>query len=125
GGGVFVIDLLTPLGIAVWILYFLPIALTVLGRDPRAPMIAASISTLLMLFTVVTDAPGIAPSIGYFNRLVGIVVIWAIAILARNLISNRNLVETEDWIRSEHNHLLERLQGDLSLREIGDRALGL
>ena len=44
---VFAADLFTPLGVAVWILYILPVGLTLLGRDPTSaiessPCIASS-----------------------------------------------------------------------------------
>src|SRR5689334_3307388 len=46
--GIFAADLLTPLGVAVWILYILPVGLTLLGRDETAPIIAGVGCTLLL-----------------------------------------------------------------------------
>jgi signal transduction histidine kinase/CheY-like chemotaxis protein len=116
-------DLGTPLGVAVWILYVLPVGLTVLGREPAAPLFAALGSTLLMVATVFTDSPGIAPWVAYTNRLFGVLVLWTIAWLVRSIMLARIAAETEDWIRRTQTELLQELQGERSLREIGERTL--
>ena len=126
GFAIFVVDLLTPLGVAVWILYFVPVGLTVFGRDSNAPLIAAAVSTLLMAFTAVTDEHGMIETwVAYFNRVIGVIVVWSIAVLARSFIISRDRVEAEDWVRNTYTGLLEHLQGDPSVGEIGDRALAL
>ena len=43
---VFVADLLAPLGITVWVLYLVPLALCLLARRPAVPLAAAAIATL-------------------------------------------------------------------------------
>ena len=57
------------------------------------------------------------------NRVFGLVVIWAMAFLARSLINTRNHVEAEERLRRTQTRLLEAMQGELSLSEIGTRAL--
>ena len=123
GAGIFAADLFTPLGLAVWILYVIPIALTLLGRHRDTPIVAAAISTVLMVITVMTDAPGVTPSVAYTNRACGVAVIWAIAILARTLLATRAQLEEEAWIRQAQTAILEQLQGERSLSEIGHRTL--
>jgi CheY-like chemotaxis protein/signal transduction histidine kinase len=122
---VFVADLFTPLGVAVWILYVVPLVLTLLGRDSRVPLIGAGLCTVLMTFTVLTDAPGAALPIAYSNRAFGVLTVWVVGLLARNLIDNRNRLASAHWIRSTETELLQQTQGDLSVAEIGDRALAL
>ena len=121
---VFAGDLSTPLGVAVWILYILPVGLTLLGRDQVAPIIAAIGCTLLMVVTMFTDAPGsIATWVAYVNRACGIVTIWTMALLVRSRIGVRTRLESEDWLRRTQTQLLEAMQGELSTAEIGSRAL--
>jgi signal transduction histidine kinase/DNA-binding response OmpR family regulator len=121
---IFAADLFTPLGVAVWILYIVPIGLTLLGRDPSAPIIGAIGCTLLMLVTLVTDRPGdIETWAAYVNRVCGVATIWAMALLARSRIGVRLRLEDEDWIRGTQTRLLEAMQGELSIQEIGSRAL--
>ena len=116
-------DVGTPLGVAVWILYVLPVGLTVLGREPAAPLFAALASTLLMVATVFTDSPGITPWVAYTNRIFGVLVVWTIAWLVRSIMLARIAAETEDWVRRTQTELLQELQGERSLREISERAL--
>jgi len=121
---VFAADLFTPLGIAVWILYILPVGLTLLGRDRSAPILAAIGCTMLMVITAFTDSPGsTATWIAYVNRVFGVAAIWTMAILARSRISVRIRLESEDWIRRTQTQLLEAMQGELSMADIGSRAL--
>jgi CheY-like chemotaxis protein len=122
---VFGVDLATPLGVAVWILYVVPLGLTLLGTIPIAPVIGAVGCTLLMLVTLTVDRAVVEPWVAYVNRVCGIVVIWTIALLARNLIQNRNRLQAEDWIRRTRTRLLEGIQGELALAEIGERALSI
>ena len=111
---VFAADLFTPLGVAVWILYILPVGLTLLGREPTAPILAAIGCTLLMVVTAFTDAPGqIVTWVAYINRACGVVAIWSMALLARSRIGVRTRLEEEDWLRRVQTQLLEAMQGEL------------
>jgi signal transduction histidine kinase/CheY-like chemotaxis protein len=120
---VFAADLFTVLGIAVWIFYLVPVGLTLVGRDPALPLVTALGCSLLIVVPMLTDPPGITPWIAYANRTFGIVVLWAMAFVARNLIATRNTVESEEWFRRTQGSLLEAMQGELSMKEIGTRAL--
>ena len=121
---VFAADLFTPLGVAVWILYILPVGLTLLGREPVAPILAAIGCTLLMVVTVFTDTPGqIVTWVAYVNRACGVVTIWTMALLARSRIGVRTRLEGEDWLRRVQTQLLEAMQGELSMADVGSRAL--
>jgi hypothetical protein len=122
---VFAGDLATPLGVAIWILYVVPLALTLFSRNPLTPVIAAFAFTMLMVVTLFSDTPGIARWVVYVNRSCGTAVIWSIAFLARNLIETRGRVEREEWIRATQARLLQSLQGELSQQEIGARVLGV
>ena len=122
---IFFVDVVTSLGIAVWILYVIPLALTMLGRDEDVPIMGAVFCTAAMSITLLTDAAGITPWIGYLNRAFGTVVMWVVAWLARSLITTRNRVLAEEWIRGAQTELLEQLQGDQTLAEIGERTLAV
>ncbi|HEX6364461.1 MAG TPA: hypothetical protein VFZ93_16000, partial [Albitalea sp.] len=43
---VFIADLLTPRGIAVWVFYLVPVALTLFEWRPRAPLYVAALATV-------------------------------------------------------------------------------
>lgn len=41
-GGIFVLDLINPVGVVTWLLYLLPLSLTFLVSDYRAPFTSLS-----------------------------------------------------------------------------------
>lgn len=81
--GVFLLDLAAPAGTAVWAFYLIPLLLTIRSADRRAPVwTAAAISGLVLLAPAFT-APGASPATTGFNRLIGLLVVWAAALLLR------------------------------------------
>lgn len=75
--GIFLLDLLTPHGWAVWLLYFIPLVVTVQSPRERDPYNYAAAVTLLTavggyLSPGELDSP--APLV---NRFVGLMVMWA------------------------------------------------
>ena len=100
-----------------------PVGLTLLGGDSRAPLFAGVIATLLMVLTFFTDPAGVEPATALANRIFGVLTIWTMTLLARNLIDSRNRLATETWLRSSEADVLRQMQGDLSPSVIGQRAL--
>ena len=45
---VFGVDALTPLGVAAWLFYLVPVCLTLYSNNPRLPLIVAMAATVLM-----------------------------------------------------------------------------
>jgi signal transduction histidine kinase/DNA-binding response OmpR family regulator len=123
--GVLIADLATPLGVAVWILYIIPVGLAMRGSSPIAPLGLAGACTGLMVLTFLTDEPGLAPWAATVNRVCGVAVVWTIAVLTGQLVSARNAAEDENWIKTAEGRLFADLQGDLSLAQIAERALGI
>nr|MBI3613026.1 polysaccharide deacetylase family protein [Nitrospirota bacterium] len=76
---VFVVDLFTPLGYAEWALYVIPLILTVKLQRPSAPLVLAAVSTALIVAGYFFSPPGITGWMAIHNRLMGVVVLWAVA----------------------------------------------
>jgi hypothetical protein len=77
---VFVLDLMTPLGIAIWILYIVPVGLT---RWSSFRSLTASVTgacTALIIVGYFNSPPGIDPEIAVINRLLGILMLWMTAL---------------------------------------------
>ena len=74
--GIFVLDLLTPLEWADWLLYFIPLVLTLQSdRDRDAYQFAAMATVLTMLGGSLS--PGdIHPAVAFLNRCFGMLVMW-------------------------------------------------
>jgi signal transduction histidine kinase/DNA-binding response OmpR family regulator len=121
---IFIGDVFTPLGVAVWILYIIPVGLSMRGRAPTLPILLAALCTGLMAVTLFTDDPGVSASwMAQVNRVCGVAVVWTIALLSNRLITARNAAEIEDQIKTTEARLFSQLQGDLSPQQITDRAL--
>src|SRR5690554_4342 len=120
---VFCADFFTPLGIAVWVFYLLPVLLCVYARRPDLPIVVAGAAAVLIAIASLTDAPGVSRTVAFTNRALGVTVIVAAAVLVRQIVQARLAGAREDWLRRMHTTLLDRLQGDLAVAEVGERVL--
>jgi PAS domain S-box-containing protein len=78
--GIFVVDLLAPVGVAVSILYAIPLLLTRCSPRSRDPLYAAAAATMLTWIDLLV-IPGIVHvPYAVSNRALGTMLIWGIAI---------------------------------------------
>jgi signal transduction histidine kinase/CheY-like chemotaxis protein len=120
---VFVADYFTPLGIIVWVFYLIPIILCASGRNPDLPIVVAGAATLGIAVSLLTDAPGVSRGVAFTNRALGVTVLVTAAVLVRQIVEARLASAREDWLRRVHAGMLDRLQGDLGVAEVGERVL--
>ncbi|HTV02918.1 MAG TPA: GAF domain-containing protein, partial [Luteitalea sp.] len=120
---VFIADWYTPLGISVWILYLVPLVLTLLGPSAEAPIVGTVIATALVAITTYTDERLTTGVLQFINRLFGFVAIWSVGWLTRRLLVTRNTAQHEARLRGAQAELLKELQGELAMRELGARML--
>ncbi|MBI4517038.1 MAG: PAS domain-containing protein [Deltaproteobacteria bacterium] len=96
--GIFVFDLLTPLGIADWALYALPLVLT--SSSLRRPLHYAAVVTVLVVVGLFYSPPGPLGA-AIFNRSSGILVLWVVAaLLARSARAEARLVEGHNLLHA-------------------------
>ena len=75
--GVFVLDLFTPIGWAIWLLYFIPLVLSLPSKRERDPYYFAAIASILTLGGALLSPEGmIDPRIDILNRSLGVAVMW-------------------------------------------------
>ncbi|MGQ0555387.1 MAG: PAS domain S-box protein [Nitrospiraceae bacterium] len=77
---IFVLDLLSPVGMAVSILYIIPLLLTYPSPRTKGPLHFAAVATILTWADVLLKPPGLPIPYALFNRTLGTTVIWVIAI---------------------------------------------
>jgi PAS domain S-box-containing protein len=82
-GGVFILDLVVPLGAAVYIPYLIAIVLSSKLPMRQATLITASICTVLAVLGMVLSLPGPPAWVVLTNRILIIAVIWVTALLVR------------------------------------------
>src|SRR5437867_8278239 len=81
--GIFLLDLVSPLGWEVWLLYLLPLFLTsrFLHRQYLIPL--ATVCTALIMVGFIHSPPGSPIDMAAFNRSMGVVVLWITTVLLR------------------------------------------
>jgi len=75
---IFVLDLLTPLGWADWLLYFIPLVLVLQSPRDRDPYSFAAAVTLLTAVGGYFSPRDIHPVMALMNRVLGLMVMWGI-----------------------------------------------
>jgi PAS domain S-box-containing protein len=79
---VFVLDLLTPVGIDVWVLNVPVVVVPVLLRNRRMVVyLSLACSTMLVVGGVVSPPGPMPPSWDYLNRGMGLAALWVIAVM--------------------------------------------
>src|SRR3954471_12706834 len=95
---VFIIDVRTPIGVATWLLYLLPILMCFLAPKPWLPLLVALISSGLIVADWFLSPPGTASEIAKVNRGLGFVCLWSTALLARFTLIARAHLRAQDWM---------------------------
>ena len=75
---VFVLDVLTPLGIATWALYVVPLGLTIWSSIRSLLPLTASVGSVLILLGYFYSPPGVSFEYAVINRSLGIVMLWVV-----------------------------------------------
>ncbi len=104
-----ILDLLTPLGNAAWVWYFIPLLLSVYVGGRFFPFLLATVFSMLTLGGLFLSPPGVDLHLAFRNRLLGIFVQWLLAFL----ISQRKREEGE--LFKSRQMLTERKQGEETL----------
>ncbi|HIH02447.1 MAG TPA: PAS domain S-box protein [Methanoregulaceae archaeon] len=116
---VFYLDLITPLGLTVWILYFIPLYLTFYVRWSAAPFAATAVFIALIGATSVLSYRDVSLLYALLNRLffTGMLVVSAIFIW--------NAARTFDrlWVSEEHHRRLAESSPDSILVSTAERIL--
>jgi PAS domain S-box-containing protein len=111
--GVFVLDLLTPRGYAVWIGYGLP--LWVLSRLPAKAKfllpVTAFVCTGLIVAGYFLSPPGIDPAIVLVNRTLGACFLWIMTgVLLRARANDERLRSTQEHLQQSEAYYRELVQ---------------
>jgi PAS domain S-box-containing protein len=116
---VFYLDIVTPLGLTVWILYFIPLYLTFYVRWSAAPFAATAVFIALIGATSVLSYRDVPVLYALLNRLffTGMLIVSAVFIW--------NAVRTVDRFRisEEHHRLLAESSPDAILVSTAERVL--
>ena len=123
---VFVADLFLTLGITVWVLYLVPIALSSFAWRTTVPYACASLCSVLLVVGYFLSPGHGTPGAEFaqLNRMFGFATIWSSALISRQFIAGRLAIRHQDWLRTAQTELAERMQGEPTLAQLGQNVLG-
>lgn len=98
---VFILDMVTPLGWADWMLYFIPLVLTLQLSGERTPYHFAAVATLLTAVGGYLSPGDIHPGAALFNRFLSIIVMWAFTWLMVRQKKARSMLAGAEMARSQ------------------------
>jgi len=120
---VFFIDIRTPIGVATWLLYLLPILMCFLVPKPWLPLLVAAVATALLVVDWFFSPAGYSADVARLNRGLGLICVWSTAILARNTLATRNKLREQEWLRTARTRIADALMGEQSLARMAQRVL--
>jgi signal transduction histidine kinase/CheY-like chemotaxis protein len=119
-----VVDIVKPIGAAVWVIYVLPVALAYLGRSRYLPLAIAALATVLIVGGLVYAPPqGVDPAVALTNRGLGLSTAWIIAATGYYFISSKVKLERQEWFQSAQAGLAARMSGELTLDQLSERVI--
>jgi two-component system NtrC family sensor kinase len=116
----FAADRILPLGVAVWLLYLVPVVLTT-QLLPQYTGVALGISSGLLLIGMLDTKQGISYELALINRGLGLVVLWFTGLF---LLQYRRIAEALRESEGRYRLLLEqhgRARAEAALHEVQER----
>jgi len=78
---IYILDLNTPLGVPVWVLYFIPLILSFWSRPYFAIPTVCTVTLLFLTAGYIFSPPGIQTSAALFNRVLFSVIFIGVSLL--------------------------------------------
>ncbi|KIG10164.1 response regulator [Caballeronia concitans] len=118
---VFAIDLLTPMRVAIWVFYVLPVVLCMWADRPALPMVTAGGASVLMIlgYAFATGDAATTHDVLQVNRAMGIFVLLVLSVVAHLYIKSRLAVQRTGWLQQGIMQMSLQLRGEQSPASIG------
>jgi CheY-like chemotaxis protein len=120
---VFAIDTQTRVGYAEWLLYMVPVALTLFQPRPLAPLLVVAGQIVLLVSGFLLSPDGIDAQIGATNRVVGFLVLLCVAVLVQKVINERNRAQKLIWLQQGDSEISTSMLGELAVGQLGEQML--
>lgn len=95
-------DMVTPIGLAIWIFYLLPVCLCVFVDRPAMPLWTAGLATVLIGVGYLVSPAGGNPTTAVINRASGAVVIWFLSVAVYRYIVAQTQMRRFAWLQEAH-----------------------
>ncbi|HIE1099690.1 MULTISPECIES: response regulator [Stenotrophomonas] len=116
------LELVVPLGYAVWLAYFLAVGVTVFQRSVRAPFFVAAIACVLLVIGFNVAPASNNSSFSFVNRSIGGCAFLMIALIVSRAIEARRQAMRALWLQEAENAVAMSLRGDLGPEQIAEAA---
>ncbi|MDV9043421.1 response regulator [Stenotrophomonas sp. RAC2] len=116
------LELVVPLGYAVWLAYFLAVGVTVFQRSARAPFIVAVVACVLLVVGYNIAPASSNSAFSFVNRSIGGGAFLMIALIVSRAIQARRQAMRALWLQEAENAVAMSLRGDLGPEQIAEAA---
>ncbi|KFA22845.1 histidine kinase, partial [Xanthomonas vasicola pv. musacearum NCPPB 4384] len=116
-------ELVTPLGYAVWLTYFVAVGVTVFQSRPQVPLVVGALSCALLAIGFQLAPPSNNSSFSSVNRSIGGASFLAMAFVVMQAIRARRQAEFALWLQQAENTVEASLRGDQAPQELADAAV--
>ncbi len=120
---IFAVDTQTSVGYAEWLLYMVPVAMTLFQPRPLAPFYVVGGQIVLLVAGFLLSPTGIDWQIGATNRVVGFLVLLCVAFLVQKVINERRRAQKLIWLQQGDGELSTSMLGELDVGQLGDKML--
>ncbi|PPT77082.1 MULTISPECIES: response regulator [Xanthomonas] len=117
------VELITPLGYAVWLTYFVAVGVTVFQNRVQAPLVVAALSCVLVAIGFQLAPASTNSSFSSVNRSIGGVSFLAMALVVMQAIRARRQAELALWLQQAENTIEASLRGDHSPDDLANAAV--
>ena len=118
---VFGMDALTPLGLAAWIFYLVPVCLTLYGNDAKLPLITAAVGTVLIgVGYVVSPGSTVRPIFSIINRGAGVAMLWFLAVVVYRYIVSQAAMQRVAWLQQAQVRVHQAVRNPQSAGNVAD-----
>ncbi|MBH1494903.1 response regulator [Stenotrophomonas maltophilia] len=122
-GATIALELVVPLGYAVWLAYFLAVGVTVFQRSARAPFIVAVLACILLIVGYNIAPASSNSAFSFVNRSIGGGAFLMIALIVSRAVQARRQAMRALWLQEAENAVAMSLRGDLGPEQIADAAV--
>lgn len=116
------LELVVPLGYAVWLAYFLAVGVTLFQRSARAPFIVAVVACILLIIGYNVAPASSNSAFSFVNRSIGGCAFLMIALIVSRAIQARREAMRALWLQKAENAVAMSLRGDLGPEQIAEAA---
>jgi signal transduction histidine kinase/DNA-binding response OmpR family regulator len=116
-------DFVTPLGIAGWVFYCVPIVIAFLLWHPAMPPIVAACATVLSLIGYFMSPANSAVMFSVQNRSFAAATYWVLGAAGFLFIRAKLSLKRQEWLQAAEVGLAQRIGGELSLSDLGNHVL--